>query len=65
MWIFYLCTFVHIPILVHIPPVTFFIQEVFMTFDTFKETIVSALSDYYGSDYILSIQEIPKNNHIP
>lgn len=64
MWIFYLCTFVHIPILVHIPPVTFFIQEVFMTFDTFKETIVSALSDYYGSDYILSIQEIPKNNHI-
>lgn len=35
-----------------------------MTFDTFKETIVSALSDYYGNDYILSIQEIPKNNHI-
>ena len=35
-----------------------------MTVDTCKETIVSALSDYYGSDYILSIQEIPKNNHI-
>ena len=64
MWIFYLCTFVHIPILFHIPPVTFFIQEVFMTFDTFKETIVSALSNYYGSDYTLSIQKIPKNNQI-
>lgn len=35
-----------------------------MTFDTFKETIVSALSNYYGSDYTLSIQKIPKNNQI-
>ena len=35
-----------------------------MTFDTFKETVLSALSNYYGSDYTLSIQKIPKNNQI-
>lgn len=31
-----------------------------MTFDTFKETIVSALSNYYGSDYTLSTKKYQK-----
>lgn len=35
-----------------------------MTFDTFKDTILSALTDYYGKDYTLSVRKIPKNNRI-